>query len=208
MATYRESFNLAQRLLQDPLGLKWKEGALFPFIVEALRACQRRCAENGMQILRDIQLVTLSQGTTSIGLTGGPPNLDSDFVLPWQLEEKIGGTTGKYQPMDKDENLLPDVDQTSRLRLWNWRGGAILFIGATRAVDIRISYEKELTAPQFLTETIPIIGAASAIAYKTAELAGASGQEDKFEDAIAGVISSEVRANQFKPVRRIPYRYR
>jgi len=206
MATYRESFNLAQRLLQDPLGLKWKEGALMPFIIEGLRACQRRCAENGMQILRGIQLVTIPQAATSISLITAPA-LNADFVLPWQLEEKLGGNTGKFQPMDKDENLLPDVDQTSRLRLWNWRGGSIRFIGATRAVDIQISYEKELTAPLALTETIPIIGASSAIAYKAAELAGAK-TADQFEDAIAGVISSEVRANQFKPVRRIPYRWR
>lgn len=206
MATYREAFNLAQRLLQDPLGLKWKEGALMPFIGEAVRACQRRCAENGMQILRAIQDVQIPQAATSIGLATVPA-LNADFILPWQIEEKIGGTSGKYQPMDKDEQLLPDVDQTSRLRLWNWRGGSILFIGATRPVDIRISYERELTAPQFLTETIPIIGAVSAIAYKSAALAGAS-TEDSFEDAISGVISSEVRANQWKPVRRIPYRWR
>jgi len=197
---------LAQRLLKDPSGIKFKEGTLFPFIVEALRACQRRCAENGMPVLRGIQELTLPANATFLSLTSTPA-LNSDFVLPWQLEEKIGGTTGKYQPLEKDENLLPDVDRTSRLRLWNWRGGSILFIGATRAVDIKISYERELTAPQFLTDTIPIIGAASAIAYKAAGLAGAS-TEANFEDAIAGVISSEVRANQFKPVRRIPYRYR
>lgn len=207
MASYREACSLAQRLLADPLGLKWKEGALMPFLVEALRACQRRCAENGMQILRGIQDVQIPANATSIGLLTVPA-LATDFVLPWELAEKLGGTTGKYQPMTKDENLLPDVDRTAMLRLWNWRGGAILFIGATRAVDIRISYEKELTAPAALTETVPIIGAASAIAYKAAELAGAAGMSDRFEDAIASVISSQVRADQFQPVRRIPYRNR
>ena len=37
---------------------------------------------------------------------------------------------------------------------------------------------------------------------------GQAGAEEQFEDAIGSVISSEVRANQWKPVRRIPYRWR
>ena len=207
MATYRESVKLAQFLLGDPLGMKWKEGALMPFLVEALRACQRRCAENGMQILRAIQTVQIPASTTSIGLLTVPA-LASDFVCPWELQEKIGGTTGKYHPMEKDENFLPDVDVQPRLRLWNWRGGFITFVGSNRAVDIQISYEKELAQPSALTETIPIIGAMSAIAYKTAELAGYAPGLALFEDSIGSVISSEVRANQYKPVRRIPYRLR
>jgi hypothetical protein len=190
--------------LQDPLGLKWKEGALMPFIIEALRACQRRCAENGMPLLRGIQELTVPANATFLSLTSTPA-LNADFVLPWQLEEKIDGTTGKYQPLERDENLLPDVDRTSRLRLWNWRGAQIMFIGATRDVTVKVSYEKELTAPSFLTDTVPIVGAASAIAYKAAALAGAAGAEDRFEDSIASLISSQVRADQYKQVRRIPY---
>jgi hypothetical protein len=207
MATYREAFNLAQRLLGDPSGIKFKEGMLFPYIVESLRACQRRLAENGMQVLRGIQLVTVPLGATSLSLISVPP-LNADFVLPWELEEKSGGNTGKFDPMERDERLVPDLDQTSRLRLWNWRGSTLQFVGATRAVDIRISYEKELPAPVFLTETIPIVGASSAIAYKTAAQAGYSEGDVKFEDAIGSIISSEVRASQWKPVRRIPYRMR
>lgn len=207
MATYRESVTLAQRLLSDPLGMKWKEGALAPFILEAARAAQRRASENGMQILRGIQTVTIPANTVSIGLLTTPA-LNTDFVLPWELQEMQGGTTGKYTPMLKDENFLPDVDKTAFLRLWNWRGGSILFVGSTRDVTVQISYEKEL--PQFvaLTDTIPIIGAVSAIAYKAAALAGFQGGDVMFEDAMLSVISSEVRANQYKQVRRIPYRWR
>lgn len=203
VATYRESVTLAQRLLGDPLGLKWKEGMLAPLLTEAVRACQRRLAENGMQVLRGIQLVTLPASTTSMTLLTTPA-LASDFVLPWQLEEKQGGTSGKYVPMEKDEQLLPDIDVAPLLRVWNWRGNALTFVGSNRIVDVKISYEKELPIPSALTETVPFVGGSSAIAYKIAELAGGPWAPN-FEDAIAGVISSEVRANQWKPVRRIPY---
>ncbi|MCI0725046.1 MAG: hypothetical protein L0338_39690 [Acidobacteria bacterium] len=208
MAIYREVFNLAQRFLGDPSGIKVKEGSLFPLIVEALHQCQRRLSEEGHQVLRGIQEVQLPANTTAIGLTTTPA-LNADFVVPYELEEKIGGTTGKYTEMDKDERLLPDVDRTERLRLWNFRGNQILFIGSTRPVDIRISYEKELPAPAFLTDTVPIIGATGAIAYYSAYLYGGQQKHmDGYEEAILGVISPEVRANQFKQVRRIPYRYR
>jgi len=208
MAFYRESFELARRIMGDKSGVIYKEGGLFPLMVEALRKCQRTLAENGMPILRGTQALTVPQGATSLSLVTVPA-LAADFVLPWELEEKDGGNTGHYKAMTSDTNLLPDVDQTSFLRKWNWRGGTIQLIGATRNVDIRINYERELAAPTLLTDTIPIIGASSAIAYYTAFLTkGDIKFQGLYEDAIHSVIASQVRADQYKPVRRIPYRYR
>ncbi len=208
MATYREAFELARRILGDKSGVIYKEGGLFPMLFEASRKCQRTAAENGMPILRGTQLLTLPQGTTVVSLTSTPA-LAADMVLPWEVEEKDGGSAGHYQAMRSDTNLLPDVNQSSFLRKWNWRGGQLQFIGATRNVDIRINYERELAGPALLTDPIPIIGASSAIAYYTAFLT--SGKPDHYqlyEDAIHSVIASQVRADQYAPVRRIPYRYR
>jgi hypothetical protein len=206
VATYRDAFDLARRLLGDPAGEKFKEGTLLPLMAEAQRRVQGELSRNGMPILRGIQLVTVPDGTTSLTLSTTPA-LNSNFICPIELEEKIGGTTGRYIPMTKDERLLPDIDQTSLLRWWNWRGQELLLVGATRDVDVRISYEKELTAPSLMTDTIPIIGAVSALAYGTAMLAGGK-FTDEFLAAVDRLISPEIKANQYKPVRRLPYRLR
>jgi len=206
LATYREAFNLAQRLLKDPSGLKYKEGTLFPFIVEALRKCQRSLADEGTAINKGTQAITLPQGATVLSLTTVPA-LASDFVIPWELEELRSGTTGQFQEMTGPvHGLLPNVTPTSFLRKWTWRNGQLLFIGATRDVGIRISYEREIPAPLVLTETIPIIGGTSAIAYYAAFLAGENTNHlPLYEDAIWSLAHKEVRASQYQQVRRIPY---
>lgn len=206
MALYRESFELARRMLGDTAGLKFKEGTLFPYLVEALRATQRALAEEGTAINKGTQTLTLPQGATVLSLTTVPA-LSADFVIPWELEELRGGTTGHYQEMTGPvHGLLSDVTPTSFLRKWTWRNNQLIFIGATRDVGIRISYEREIPAPAVLTETIPIIGGSSAIAYYTAFLADQNAaRKANFDQAVWQLSHKEVRASQFQQVRRIPY---
>jgi hypothetical protein len=193
-------------MLGDAPGLKFKEGTLFPFIVEGLRATQRALAEEGTAINKGTQVVTLPQAATFLTLTTTPA-LSTDFVLPWEIEELDGGTTGRYREMTGPEHgFLPDVAPTAFLRKWTWRNGQLQFIGATRAVGIRISYEREIPVPLVLTETIPIIGGSAAIAYYAAYLHAPTGPyKENFDRAIWQLAHKEVRASQFQQVRRIPY---
>ena len=105
-----------------------------------------------------------------------PPTqlLPTDMYLPIRLWERTNGTTDTFFPMTQVFNGLPPRDQVGRLSQWEYRNGALYFVGATTVRDIRIRYASlfptYFTADLDFTNTfIPVLDCQEFVAYKTAE---------------------------------------
>jgi hypothetical protein len=101
------------------------------------------------------------------------PVLPPDLYAPLWLRERVHGS-GSFTPMLDAINGLLNVPSRSILnRQWEWRNGAIYFIGASGSTDIQLSYIKYLpdlvanlyiTAPWYY-QPLPIPGCLSALAW-------------------------------------------
>lgn len=112
------------------------------------------------------------------------PTLPPDLLFPLELWEQQTGSGLSFVPMQQPQAGLPSVmNQSFRLGVWEWRGGAsftqgagggdaLWFIGALAPVTIRIRYQASLT--QFLTPAVfsssfvPIMDCEDVLAYKIA----------------------------------------
>src|SRR5262252_5291170 len=143
MASFREVYELTKRMMGDTEGIKWKEGALFPFMTEAYRALQRNMAEAGHQLFIADATLTIPAGMTVVTKLTVPP-LPTDLVALWRVKEKSDGTSGKLMEMQKRTGGLPDLDPTERLRYYTYTMNTLKLIGSNRSVAIWIEYEREL----------------------------------------------------------------
>lgn len=171
-----------------------------PALNSAIRELYRQLRNVGSpSLLRDNVLVALpANGATGPGVQTNlsqqgyfdgltqlvSPTLPSDLLFPLQLWEQQTGTSIPFVPMSQPQAGLPSVmNQSSRLSVWEWRGGAgytagagggdaLWFIGALVPVTIRIRYQAALT--QFLSSAvfastfIPIMDSEDVVAYKVA----------------------------------------
>jgi len=199
-------YELSRRFLGDREGTVWKEGTLFPYITEAYRSLQRKLAENGHQIFIAETEITVPASTTSL-TKATTPALPANLVVPWLMKERENGTTGKLQRMTRRIQDLPEPDPGDRIRFWKYAGNVLKLVPSNRAVNVWLEYEAELADVTKLTDPILISGAVGALAHGTAMLVDGSHAEEYMAD-VAELENADLRANQFAPVRPIPYRHR
>ena len=147
----------------------------------------------------------LSQQGYFDGLTLQPsPVLPGDLLFPEFLWEQQTGSGLPFVPMFQPQAGLPSpLQQSTRLGVWEWRGGAsftpgagggdaLFFVGSIAPITIRIRYKAALT--QFVSPVnfpntyVPIMDCEDVLAYKTAY---------KISSAISGMTPpvADLKAN-------------
>lgn len=115
----------------------------------------------------------------------GAPVLPANWITPLVLWERTNGSGSQFFQMDKLDNGLPAVTKGVRSNSWEWRNGALYFMGSTVATDIRTRYAAYYPdfvandATPFASQTIPILRAANPLAwFICSEAAKARGDVD------------------------------
>jgi hypothetical protein len=141
------------------------------------------------------------------------PQIPADLVIPIRLWERFSGTTNPFAQITPAIDGLPgNLMQVQQFRIWDWRGDAIYFPGATQANDVRmryVSYSPQLTAPD---SVIPFRRSAMAIAFMTAwaftnprNPAQAATLYAMAKTEIDQIISSTVRRKQRRGIQKRAY---
>lgn len=133
--------------------------------------------------------------------------LPTDLYLPIRLWERQAGTTDSLAPMTQTPNGLPPRNQVDRFSEWEYRNGAIYFVGATTARDIRIRYVSlfptNLTPTNFSTTYIPVLDSDDYLAYRTAEKIALSLGNPQVSATLKGESDAAIFALKNERVRRM-----
>ena len=216
---------LVRALMNDPNAVIWNDAALFPFLNAAYRSLQEELAINGVTVMTtyadvDLPLVTLDGTTTAPNpariADDTDPQLPTDLVVPYRLEERAAGSDDIFVPMEKITGVMPNFDPMAYLRIWKWEADQILLIGATQAVTVRIEYERALPSLSQESDPIEIPYANRSLAYEVAALAARSrgardlalDMEQAADRTRQRIIERYTRAEQYKARRKKPYGYR
>lgn len=218
MTTTAEIQLLARAYLNDadiPAGDVYTDEVLLPFVNSAYRDTQRRLVENGVSVMISESDIDLNIGQTILS-NGSSPSLPFGFIVPHDLREKATAGGEKFQDMNKHVDGLPDVEQTQFLRMWEWRQNQVNFIGATRAVTVKLRHEIQLLnltqlGPQ--TNIVGINGAEEALALRTAAIAvrsrgvraAAGDLQVEYLSEIKRMVRRNRKPEQRKSRRRKPY---
>jgi hypothetical protein len=142
----------------------------------------------------------------------GTPVLPPDLYAPIKVRERVHGT-GAFQSMLNALDGLLNVPSRSALsRQWEWRGGALYFIGASGPTDLQLAYIKYLpdlvvnlyvTGPWYY-QPLPIPGCLSSLAWYIAyEVcvprigeAGSAGILANAQDEADKIFNDQARADQ------------
>jgi hypothetical protein len=77
--------------------------------------------------------------------TASTPAIPTDIIHPYDMWEKPTGSSVDNYVIMEQVRELPNRLQDTTLNEWQWREGNIYFVGATVAVDVKLTYEKGLT---------------------------------------------------------------
>ena len=204
--TFQNVCELVRVLLGDLPARTWSDDVLLPLVNSAYRDVQRNLAMSGIPALADYAEKPLAAFAKE--LSG--EDLPDGFVLPHRLWEKDQESTGRYSPMKRISGGLPDSDPGPQLRVWEWVGNRILFVGATHDKTVRVRYEKRLPALGFRENQVEIRDGGDAIAAGTAMLTPGKRQDftGLFQSHLTDLIANNVRNEQRVRRRRRPYGYR
>jgi hypothetical protein len=215
---------LVRALMNDPQAVIWNDATLFPFLNAAYRSLQEDLAINGVTVMTasvdlDLPLVTLN-GTTlapnpALIADDTDPQLPTDMVVPYTLQEQATGSGDLFIPMEKITGPFPNLNPMSYLRIWKWETDQIVLIGATQAITVRIEYERALPDLSQESDPIEIPYANRSLAYEVAALAARSrgardlaiDMEQATQTTRQRIIERYTRAEQYKARRRKPYGY-
>jgi len=140
------------------------------------------------------------------------PQLPTNLQEPVDLWERQTGSLAQWQKMIPRPDGLPSVIQNATLGIWEYRGEALYFTGATQSNDVRIRYTT--TGIQFVTpnDSVMIRGADPALAnlmaasyIHTRNPQAAASFAEAGESLIAQLVTAEVRSQQRIPVSRRSY---
>ena len=215
---------LVRALMNDPNGVIWTDGVLFPFLNASYRSLQEELAVNGVSVMTtyteiDLPLVTLNGTTTAPNppqiADDTNPQLPTDLVVPYTLQERATASDDVFVPMEKITGPFPNLQPMPYLRIWKWEADQIELVGATQAVTVHIEYERALAALSQDSDPVEIPYANKALAYEVAALAARSrgardlalDMEQASEVTRQRIIERYTRAEQYKARRKKPYGY-
>lgn len=221
-------FALARSLMNDPNGILWTDKRLLGFMESSYRSLQEILATSGVSVMRatvdiDIPLVDVP-GQPYTPLAPNPPRiaddtdpqLPTDCVVPWVMQERAMGSTDVFSPMEKLIGPLPSFQPLPFLRVWKWEADEILLVGSTAPVTVRLTYERALPKLGTINDPVLIPHATGSLAFELAALCARSrGQRALAQDMEQAASSKRdalvnryAHAEQFKPRRKKPYGYR
>jgi len=212
--TAQDPVTEAKALLNDPNGHIYPDDRVLPLLQKAYRELQQKFMLNGVVVLKEVSAdIPVTAGTVLLGDGSGLP---SDFVSPIELEERSLNSSELFQSM-KQLDWEPNAHQGPSLHVWNFREEEIKFLGATSDREIRLKYYKGLTRITSLSTPIPVIGAVTFLAARTAAIAayviGENGPRSEALNGDAGMalhelLAMHVKQRQSLPIRRRVNRYR
>lgn len=229
MDTIQQVFDQVRFQLNDIPGTVYTDDVLLPIAQCVWVDVQERLAENGVSVMVATEELTIPALTTEL-TSISTPALPDNLIVPWKLWEKPTGTDStRYIPMHKAIGGLPHVQQTDRLRQWEWETNGLFFIGSTAIVDIKIRYERELPMIDLLPGTgtidarlLQIRGCGQTV--QAGILAGiaqvkvkgdpakkalpARDYAQEYEDTLDRLVNRNMRPEQQKSHRRQPYGFR
>ena len=202
--------------LNDEMALQWPDNRLLPKFQEAHRELKNELILNGIPVVHEVSVIlTVLAGVTDLTTIANYP---ADLLIPiWLKERQVGGTAVDFTDMTQ-VNFIPDVQQEQTLNNWCWIGEKIITIGALSDREVQIRYDRDLTFPIQVNDTIGVLLGETFLSYRTSALAALSVKDyDQAQalDSIAkanldNVIAFNVKGLQNLPGRRRPYhrRYR
>jgi len=203
--------------LNDEMGLLWPDNRLLPKFQEAHRELKNELILNGIPVVHEVSspIITVTAGTTDLTLA---TNYPSDLLIPiWLKERQVGGQLVDFTDMTQC-NFLPDVTPDETLNNWSWIGEKIVTNGALTDREIQIRYDKDLTFPIQVNDTIGVLLGETFLSYRTSALAAlsvkdydqATALDAIAKDNLLSIITFNVKGLQNIPGRRRPYhrRYR
>lgn len=205
--------------LNDQDGTKFTNQRLLPYMQAAVDELEDELLLISSEVFGEVSAaLDIPANTLELKYSGTVPTLPSDLVEPVMLEEKVdGAAVSTYVPMTKVRELSV-TPQIQTLDEWVWQEQSIKFIGATVAVDVRITYMKgfpALSDPVVDTQEIPYNEAAPFLQYKVAALAAEliAGNHDRalvlHDSAIQALnrtLGIRTKSQQDLPVRRREWR--
>src|SRR5271157_3945557 len=168
-------FSAAGEILTDT------QNFMFPLLNEALAEVQGELRNHGVDtftketILTPILVVAIKDPAVQVivsdtgyfdGSNNYPsPYVPSDLIEPILLWERQTGSTEDFVPMKQILDGLPSVTQSSRLRIWEWRGDQIVMPGATQSNDLRLRYKGSQANFVTTNDVLYIRDGAAPVAY-------------------------------------------
>lgn len=188
------------------------DAVLLPHLNAAYHELQTELAENGVaNQIEEIEL-DVDVGVTAITDTS-TPQLPVDFLAVAKLWEKVrGAANDTYRSMDP-RSPLPNALASDFLGVYDQRADGLYLLGALQNLTLRLRYVRLLAELAHRDSQALIRGCKWALAYGTAMLAanakGAAGSSSfaaLYQGAVAKLLNIEIRSQQYRPVRRRPYR--
>jgi hypothetical protein len=160
---------------------------LTPFFRSAHSELWGCALSHGVQMVEKEQLYPLPANTTSLTpAAAGIPNMGE----PYRLWERNASSTDKFSEMVRVP-VLPQYDQTDRLRWWRWEGDVFRFIGATGPQQLKIEYRASSAPPT--TGPIGIDGSYDFLKVRTAALAAATfGMQDRKQELTVRALGNRM----------------
>lgn len=201
-----EILNAAFEVLQDDMTLDGIETMSEEIILTAIPTVAT--PDPAVQVT--ISYTGTNNGTTNSAL----PALPADMLGPLRMWERPTGTTGQYVPMIQRLDGLPSLTQSNFFRWWQWIGDAIVLIGSVQQNDIKVRYNKILSAlvltPQ--PSQVPILRCKNALAWKVVEIfasgrgpEGVAYAQSQYEREYARLTGRTTKRRQRAVARRIPW---
>lgn len=139
------------------------------------------------------------------------PVFPQNMIYPIAVEERIGGTTGNFTPVDQCFVGLPTVAKGVLNLLWEWRNESIYMPGATGPTDIRLRFAQFL--PDFVSSStdpwnnqpVPIMRVLSCFAwFICSEVARPRGDMDAgYFDQQAIAAAELVFGRDYQPAQQV-----
>lgn len=179
----------ARIFLNDSNATLFTNTTLLPYLKAANDELSDKLVTNGLPV----QKVVASTLTFVAGSTEFTP-LPNDLIVPVALYARETGQSGDSNFLLVKRSTWPQLqDPTSSIGPWDWREQRVRFVASTISYDLKLEYERTLTAISGVNSVVEVTGAINYLASKTAELAARFIGQNA---ALADQIKEEVKVHQ------------
>ncbi|MCK5644577.1 MAG: hypothetical protein KAJ19_27515 [Gammaproteobacteria bacterium] len=211
--TGTQAMTRAAALLNDAALGTYNTTNLLPHIQNAMLRLQSEFNLNDLPVTSEESAVLAIGAGNNLTAASVPP-IPTDLIHPYDMWEKpTGSTIDNYVPMLQVKELPNRLADTT-LNEWQWRDGEIYFVGATIAVDVKLTYEKTLLVIAAAGTSITLLDIELYLAAQTAAFAAlimggnselAAANQAMADSEIKNIIANRVKEGQNLAVRRKTY---
>lgn len=209
MATAGATMQEAANYLNDFGLVNFTKEQLFALMMTCHRELQVILVLNGIPVIKEKSaIIDIPANQLDMG-----SNQPADLIEPVSCWERLHGSNDNFVPMI-EKGWEPEIQPSSELLYWTWRGEKILFVGATTERDVKLYYKGGIAVPTQEGDALGFLFAENYLGPKTAAkmaaiLGGEKAAEYLFklaDSCLDQVIRMNVVGQQALPARRRPYR--